>query len=276
MMDCKKALVEAGGDMEKAVAWLREKGLAKAAKKAGRATSEGLVGAYIAEDNSVAALVEVKCETDFVAKNDKFLEFVAKLTKQVAETEPPENDLTKAPYHFDGGPTAHDGITSLIAVLGENMTLGRYARFARETEGGYGTYVHANGKIGVLVEFTCPAAAVAAPEFAAMAKDVAMQIAAANPICVRQDEVPAELMEKEKEIYKKQAVAEGKPEAIAEKIVMGRIGKFYKEVCLLDQPFIKDDKKSISQLLKETGKALGVEIGIARFSRLALGEDEQE
>jgi len=180
MMDCKKALGECNGDEEKAVAWLREKGLAKAQKRAGRATSEGVIGHYIHSNGKIGVLVEIKCETDFVARSERFQEF---------------------------------------------------------------------------------------------AKNVAMQIAAANPVCTAPEDVPAEMLAKEKEIFKHQAMEEGKPEAIAEKIVEGRVKKFYKEICLLEQPFIKDDKLSIKDLINELIGVLGENIQIGRFSRLALGED---
>jgi len=272
MMDCKKALEATGGDEEAAIAWLREKGLAKAAKKAGRATSEGLIGSYVSEDGKVGVLVEVKCETDFVAKSDKFQAFVAQLAKDVAEQAPAS--LEEARY--EGKESAADALTSLISVLGENMQLGRLARLERQAEGAYGVYVHANNKIGVLVEFACSADVVAKPGFQETAKDVAMQVAAVSPICVTSSEVPADMLAREKEIYKNMALEEGKPEAVAEKIVIGRIQKFYKDVCLLEQPFIKDDKKSVGGLLKEAGKTLGGEISVSRFARLALGEDATE
>jgi len=180
MMDCKKALSECAGDEEKAVAWLREKGLAKAQKRADRATSEGVIGHYIHSTGKLGVLVEIKCETDFVARSDRFQEF---------------------------------------------------------------------------------------------AKNVAMQIAAANPVCVAPEDVPADILAKEKEIYKHQAMEEGKPEAIAEKIVEGRVKKFYKEICLLEQPFIKDDKVSIRDLMNELIGVIGENVQIGRFSRMTLGED---
>jgi elongation factor Ts len=275
MMDCKKALEATNGEEEAAVAWLREKGLAKAAKKAGRATSEGLIGSYISQDGKVGVLLEVKCETDFVAKNDKFQDFVVQLAKQVAG----QNPSTLAETDYQGGQSATDALSTLISVLGENMQLGRFARLERQAEGGFGLYVHANGKIGVLVEFACPAAVASKPGFQGSAKDVAMQVAAVSPICVSSDQVPADLLAREKEIYKNMAMEEGKPEAIAEKVVIGRIQKYYKDVCLLEQPFIKEDKKSVGAMLKEAGKALGGEIKVNRFVRMALGEDvaaEQE
>lgn len=273
MMDCKKALEATDCDFEKAVAWLREKGLAKAAKKAGRATSEGLVNSFVSPDGKTGVLVEVKCETDFVAKSDRFRLFVKELATQVAILAPKDDNLANAAYPESAN--AQEALGGVIGVLGENMQLGRFARFTLQGDGGFGVYIHSNNKLGVLVEFACAPAVAQNPGFAQVAKDVAMQVAAANPLCLTPDQIPADLLAKEMDIYKKQAMAEGKPEAIAEKIVLGRVSKFHKEVCLLDQAFIKDDKRSIAQLLKDSGKSLGGELRIVRFARLALGEDAQ-
>ncbi len=251
MMDCKKALVESDGDHEKAVVYLREKGLAKAAKKAGRATSEGVVGSFVSADGKTGALVELKCETDFVAKNEDFQAFAADLAKKVAEM-----DVTSGSAE-DLGDAAD--VTDLIAKLGENMGVGRYAKLS--SEGKLGLYIHSNSKIGVLVDMT--------GGDDQLGKDVAMQVAAVNPVCLVPDELPQDALEKEKAIYLKQAMDEGKPENIAEKIVIGRLNKYYKEVCLTEQPFIKEDKKSIKQLLKEKDASIG------GFVRLALGDDAE-
>lgn len=251
MMDCKKALVESDGDHEKAVVYLREKGLAKAAKKAGRATSEGVVGNFIAADGKSGALVELKCETDFVAKNEDFQAFAAKLAEQVTGM-----DVTVGTAD-DLGDAAD--VTDLIAKLGENMAVGRFAKLT--TEGSLGLYIHSNSKIGVLTDMT------GGDE--QLGKDIAMQIAATNPLCLVPAELPQDALEKEKAIFLKQAMDEGKPEEIAQKIVMGRLSKYYKEVCLTEQPFIKEDKLSIKQLLKDKNSSIG------GFVRLALGEDAE-
>lgn len=248
MMDCKKALDETGGDMDKAIAWLREKGLSKAAKKAGRATAEGLVALAVAEDGRAAALAELKCETDFVAKND---EFIAKAQAIAAAA------LAAGTTDPTALPAEVTDLSGLIGKIGENMQLGRLAYVALSGQGVIGTYVHSNQKLGVLVALTGPATAE-------VAKDVAMQVAAANPLCVTPDQVPAETLEQERAIYLNQVKQEGKPEAIAEKIVEGRMRKFYQDVCLLEQPFIKDDKKTVKDIL---GKGVGVE----RFVRIAVG-----
>jgi len=263
MMDCKKALTESGGDEEQAVVWLREKGLAKAKKRADRATSEGLIGLQV--EGGLAVMVEVMCETDFVAKSDKFQDFVNNAVKAVVAEDIKDGDelLTKS---VEGGKTLNDELNELVAVLGENIQVGKIVRLPLEGPGGFGSYVHSNGKIGVLVEFGAPEN-LDSPEFEELGKDVAMQIAALSPVCVCEEEVPAELVEREKEIYKSQAMEEGKPEQIAEKIVEGRIKKYYKEICLVDQPFVKDDKQCVGDLLKN----FGPDVTIRRFVRMELG-----
>jgi len=272
MMDCKKALVECDGNEEAAVAYLREKGLAKAQKKAGRATSEGWIGYAATEDLSAATLVELKCETDFVAKNEKFQETL----ENIARTLNTEQAATGAPVELteeQAAPFA-EGVNDLITVLGENTQLGRFSKMAVEGSGMIGHYIHANGKIGVLVAIeTGTTESLAKDELKVMAKDIAMQVAAVNPACCTPDELPQDIIAKEKEIYLNQAKEEGKPEHIAEKIVIGRLNKYYKEVCLVEQPFIKDDSKTIKDLVKETAKAIGDTITVTGFCRMALGEE---
>jgi len=254
MMDCKKALEECGGEMDKAVDWLRQKGLSKAAKKAGRATSEGLVG-------KTAGLAELKCETDFVSRNEKFVELAGKLAEQVA---------TKGALDE----SAQTAINDIIATLGENMGSGRTAQMNVAGEGFIGSYLHSNGKIAVLVEMTCEKAATAAEAtFLECAKNVAMQIAASNPAAVSADKVDPALIAREREVYRQKALEEGKPENIVEKIAEGAVKKFFKEACLLEQPYIRDDKTTVAELLKQTSKAVGDNLGVARFVRFQLGED---
>ena len=248
MMDCKKALVESGGDEEKAVMYLREKGLSKAAKKAGRATSEGLITPYISEDGKTAVISELLCETDFVAKGDDFKAFAAALSEKIA-------DLDVTTGSADDLPAEVADVTDLIAKLGENMGVGRFAKIS--TDGVLGIYLHSNNKLAAIVELT-------GTDDTELAKDIAMHAAAMNPACITSDELPQETLEKEKALYLKQAMDEGKPENIAEKIVTGRLNKFFKEVCLVEQSFIKDDKQTIKQILN--GAA------VASFQRLALGE----
>ena len=257
MMDCKKVLTETDGDREKAIELLRERGIAKAAKKSGRVAAEGLVEAYVSEDGKVGAIVEVNAETDFVAKNEEFKTFVANIAKQVAEKNPKDvEELLAQDSIEEPGKTVNEVLIEKIATIGENMNIRRFARF--ESEGLVEKYIHGDGKIAVLVSMKSGDKEVA--------KDVCMQIAAARPEYLNEAAVPAERLEKEKEILKAQTMNEGKPEAIAEKIVLGRIGKFYSEICLVDQEFVKDPSKKVSQLLKEHNAE------VAEFARFEKGE----
>ena len=247
MMDCKKALTNADGDMDKAIDFLREQGLAKAAKKASRIAAEGVAYATTNADASVGVVIEVNAETDFVAKNDSFMDFVKACAQTVIEQNPADVD-------------------EQIQTIGENIKIRRFERM----EGACVAYVHAGGKIGVLVNFTTDIAVN--DEFIAYGKDVAMQIAALNTPYLTEADVPAEVIEHEKEVMRQQVINEGKPEAIADKIVMGKIGKFYKENCLVDQEFVKDNKQTIKQYTNNTAKALGGSIEIAKFVRFEKGE----
>ena len=264
MMDCKKALTEAEGDKEKAVELLREKGLAKAAKKASRIAAEGIVKAYI--NDGVGVLVEVNSETDFVAKNEEFLTFVENVAKQVAATNPADVEELKAQKFVDGDQTIGEMLTEKIATIGENMNIRRFARF----EGTVCDYIHGGGRIGVLVKFDTDVADK--DGFNEYAKDIAMQIAAAGAEFLDRDAVPTERVEKEKEILSVQAANEGKPANIIEKMVLGRINKFYKEVCLVDQEFIKDPDISVAKYTAETAKKLGGSIKIVEYARFEKGE----
>ena len=258
MMDCKKVLTETDGDLEKASELLRERGIAKAAKKSGRVAAEGLVEAYVTEDGKVGAIVEVNAETDFVAKNEEFKTFVMDVAKQVVKNNPATvEDLLAEPSIAVEGKTVNEVLIDKIATIGENMTIRRFARF-ETTDGLVEKYIHGDGKIAVLVNMT--------NGNKELAKDVCMQIAAARPEFVNREQVPAERLEKEKEILKAQTMNEGKPEAIAEKIVLGRIGKFYSEICLVDQEFVKDPSKKVSQLLKEHNAE------VTEFARFEKGE----
>ena len=256
MMDCKKVLTETDGDMEKASELLRERGIAKAAKKSGRIAAEGLVSSYVDENKKVGAIVEVNAETDFVAKNEEFKEFVNDIAKIVAKTNPKDlEDLLNEKY-LETEKTVSEVLTDKIATIGENMSIRRFARF--ESEGLIESYIHGEGKIAVLVDFSKGEKEVA--------KDVCMQIAAAKPEYICESEVPEEVVNKEMEILKAQAMNEGKPAEIAEKMVKGRIGKFYAEICLVDQPFVKDQNMKVSELLKSKNSE------IVRFARFEKGE----
>ena len=270
MMECKKALVEADGDMDAAVDVLRKNGLAAAAKKAGRATNEGAIGSYVSEDGTVGALVEVACETDFVGSNPKFTGFAARVAQQVAETEPADVEALLA-SEMDGE-TVEAALTELIHIIGENMKITRFV-YRKPAAGGVSTYIHMGGKIGVLVEFACEKPeTVAAEAFKTFAHDVAMQVAATSPICARREDVPADVVEHEMGIYKAQAAESGKPEAIQEKIATGRLEKFYKASVLTEQEFIKDSDTTISKYAAKVSKELGDTITITGFDRLERGE----
>ena len=258
MMDCKKVLTETDGDLEKASELLRERGIAKAAKKSGRVAAEGLVEAYISEDGKVGAIVEVNSETDFVGKNEEFKAFVMDVAKQVVKNNPATvEDLLAEPSITEEGKTVQEVLVGKIATIGENITIRRFARF-ETADGLIEKYIHGDGKIAVLVNMK--------NGNKELAKDICMQIAAARPEYVSREQVPAERLEKEKEILKAQTMNEGKPEAIAEKIVMGRIGKFYEEICLVDQAFVKDPNIKVSELLKQK------DAEVVEFARFEKGE----
>ena len=263
MMDCKKALTNADGDMDKAVDFLREQGLAK---KAGRIAAEGVAYACTNDDLSVGVVVEVNAETDFVAKNDSFMDFVKACANTIIEQNPADVEALLTLKATGSEQTIAEMLQEKVLTIGENIQIRRFERM----EGACVAYVHAGGKIGVLVNFDTDLAAK--PEFVAYGKDVAMQIAALNTPYLNESEVPAEIIEHEKEVMRQQVINEGKPEQIADKIVMGKIGKFYKENCLLDQEFVKDNKINIKQYTQNTAKALGGSIEIKKFVRFEKGE----
>ena len=273
MMDCKKALTATDGDMEKAVEFLRENGLAKAEKKAGRVAAEGMVATNISADGKVAAIVEVNSETDFVAKNEKFQEYVAQVASQVASTSATDVDaFLEEAWCEDSSKSVKEHLASMIAVIGENMTIRRFAKI-NAAEGIVESYIHAGGKIGVLVEAKTDSNSDAVKE---CLKNVAMQIAALNPKYTSREEVDQDYIEHEKEILKAQAQKE-KPDA-AEKIidgmVMGRINKELKEICLLDQVYVKaeDGKQSVGKYVESVAKAEGITLEIKGFVRYETGE----
>ncbi len=255
MMECKKALVEASGDMELAIENMRKAGLAKADKKSDRIAAEGLMGAKVSSDGKTAVMVEVNCETDFVAKADDFIGFVNNIANALVDADVNAKDDLLA-MKLAGGESVDEARRGLIAKLGENITVRRFEKFTT-TSGGTACYLHGS-KIGVIVELTA-----ANPE---LGKDIAMHIAASKPLCVSEQEVPAETIEKEKEIFRAQSAESGKPADIIEKMVTGRIGKYLAEVTLLGQPFIKDDKMTVAKLLASKGN------GVVRFAHFKVGE----
>ena len=256
MMDCKKMLTEADGDMEKAIVLLREKGIAKAAKKSDRVAAEGLVLGYISDDRKLGAIVEVNSETDFVAQNEEFKTFVQSVAKQVALNNPLDVDSLLEEESIDeAGKKVSDVLIEKIAKIGEKLSIRRFKRF--ETEDGLiEKYIHGNGKIAVLVNQKGGTEE--------LAKDICMQIAAAKPEFIDRENVPESRLNEEMEILKVQAMNEGKPEAIAEKIVQGRIGKFYSEICLVEQEFIKNQDMKIKDILSQNNAEV---IEFARFEK---------
>lgn len=267
MMDCKRALEEAGGNMDEAVTVLRKKGIATAQKKAVRAASDGLIASLASGDGKSGVLLEVNCETDFVAKTDDFKGLVKDLCEAALAKAPASPEAMLAlPYGKDGAATVKDLLVAKIAKLGENVQLRRFARY----EGNLiASYIHAGGKIGVLIDITCDATLANKPETRELAKELCMQVAAAQPRFVRREEVTPEVLQKEREIYHAQVIAQGKPEAIADKIVEGKMNKFYEENCLLEQPFIKDQAIRVQ---KHVESLAGKNFTVRRFDRFVLGE----
>ena len=267
MMDCKGALEEANGDFDEANTILRKKGLASAAKKAGRATGEGLVGHAVSADHSVGTMVEVNCETDFVARTDDFQAVIADVLAAVdAAGDAATDEWVKDP----SGPIALR-VAAAVAKIGENMAVPRVVRYAHQ--GYVGQYIHMGGKIGVQVEFSGVTPAVAArDEFTALVKEVAMQIAAASPAYVSRTDVPASVLDTERAIYRAQMENSGKPENVVEKIVEGKLGSFYAQVVLPDQASIRDPKLTVADVIAAANKTLGASIAVTRFVRLKVGE----
>ena len=268
MMECKKALTQADGDFAKAIEILREQGLATATKKAGRIAAEGMV--YATANDNCAVVVEVNAETDFVAKNDKFVDFTKQLAAVIAEQNPADVEALMGCKMGDG--TVDDALKALILVIKENIKVRRFVRY----EGHCAAYVHGGGTHGVIVKFDTSDEVAAKPEFAAFGKDIAMQIAAANPTYLNREAVPADVLAKEKEIVLAQMANDpktaNKPDAIKEKMAIGKLGKFYKENCLVDQAFIKDGSMDVKKYVETTAKELGGSIEIAEYTHFVKGE----
>lgn len=271
MMECKKALVETDGDMDKAIDILRERGLASSAKKASRVAAEGVVVAYNDKANKVGVLVEVNCETDFVGKNPEFVALANLVAKTVAEKNPADVDALLKETVADGNVTVEEAVQELFLKIRENMKVRRFVR----KEGAVETYIHAGGSVGVMVEFDTDVD-VNNADFITMGKDVAMQVAAMSPSYLDAASVPAEVLAHEKEILiaqmKEDPKMANKPEQVLAKIVEGKIGKYYKENCLVDQAFVKDGDINVAKYVENTAKAIGAEIKLAGFTRFAKGE----
>lgn len=266
MMDCKKALTQADGNMDAAIDILREQGLAKQAKKASRIAAEGVAYAATNADATVGVVVEINSETDFVAKNDDFMNFVKTVADTIIEKNPADVDALLAEKAAGSDVTVADLLQEKVLTIGENIKIRRFARY----EGAVATYIHAGGKIGVMVNFETDVAGK--DGFAEYGKDIAMQIAAVNPSYLQKSDVPDEVIEHEKAIMTEQVINEGKPEAIAQKIVLGKIGKYYEENCLVNQAFVKDNKMTVEQYTDKVAKDLGGSIKIIGFVRFEKGE----
>jgi elongation factor Ts len=278
MLDCKKALEETAGDFEKAVDFLRTKGLAAAAKKSGRAATEGMVAAFVADDLKSGVLLEINSETDFVAKNDTFQAFVASIGQHILATSPADvESMLAQPFSGDASKTVQTFVNGSISIIGENIQVRRFAKFDVEGDGCIGSYIHAGGKIGVLVQIASPAVSAAnKDQLQGFLRDIAMHTAAAAPAFVSRDQVPTDVLDREKDVYRAKAKESGKPDAIIEKIIDGQINKYYADICLVEQAFVKDTDKTIQQVAKACGAAAGGNVSITRFERFVLGEGLQK
>ena len=274
MMDCKKALEEANSDMDKAVELLREKGLAASAKKAGRIAAEGIVEIYLSDDNKVGAIVEVNSETDFVAKNQKFRDYVAEVAKQAANSSAANMDEFFAEkWESDTAFTVKEALSQQVAVIGENLNIRRFERYTKQNSGALVSYIHGGGRIGVLIELACEKEDAALEE---LGKNIAMQIAALNPQFIATKDVPQEFIDKVTEILTVQAKEDPKnaekPDNIIAKMIEGRLKKELKEICLIEQAYVKDGDMTVKQYVDSVAKQIGAPIEITRYVRFETGE----
>lgn len=290
MMECKKALQEANGDLTEAEVILRKRGLAAAGKKEARSTKQGLIASHVAAGRHLGVLVEVNCESDFVARTEDFQSLAADIAAHIAEQKPKHvrveevteseratfkahEALYEQKFIKDRETTIGDLVKSKIAKLGENINVSRFVVYEAGANGIVGSYIHHGSQIGVLLQVSASGDGVAAnEEFSTLVRDLAMQIAAANPQYLDKSEVPADVLNKEREIQRDRARGEGKPEKMLDKIVEGRLSKFYEEVCLLDQPFIRENTVSVSELLRTAGGKLGGTVHVGRFVRFKVGD----
>ena len=271
MMDCKKALAETNGDMEKAIDYLREKGLAKAAKKAERTASDGRIFHIVSDDGKLGVMIELNSETDFVAKTDEFNDLGNKITAHLfAKSYSDVANLLDSVH--ESGNKISDLVTAVIAKLGENIVLKRFARFDSQNGKAF-CYIHSNYKVGALAELDAEKADVInSDEFAELGHEIGMQIAAANPSCLSPEDVPEDVLEREKAVYRQQLLDEGKPADKIEKIIPGKVRKFYESTGLLEQEYIRDSDKKVKDLIAEVGKKLGTKVCVKRFERFGIGE----
>ena len=278
MMECKKALVEAKGDLAEAEVFLRKQGLASAAKKATRSTKQGVIGHLLKNDNQLAVMLEVNCESDFVARTDEFQRMVKDFAEQIAAEKPAHVEaLLARPFAKEPATTVQLALAAKIAKVGENMGISRFHRHEAKPNGYVAIYIHPGSQLGVLVELTATKPeTLAKPEFQELAHDIAMQVAAADPKFLGKGDVTKDALDKERDIQKARALAEGKPEKMVDKIVEGRLGKYYEEFCLLEQPYIKENSVTVSQLLLNKGKELGDTLNVVGYVRLKVGDLQTE
>ncbi len=267
MLDCKKALSESAGDFVKAEEWLRKKGIAKAASKGSRVAAEGLVGVEVQNGGTLGVIVEVNSETDFVARNDDFVKLTAGMVSHIAKHSPKDVDGL-LDQSWAEGKKVKDLLTEKVATIGENITVRRFVRLQVDGVGTIGMYLHSNNKVATMVEVLGSTHA----EAEALAKELAMQVAAAKPVYVTREQVPSDVLEKEKEIFREELRMQKKPEAIWEKILSGKLEKFYEQSCLVDQLWIREDKKKIRDVVAEFGKKAGATLSVGRMARIEVGE----
>jgi elongation factor Ts len=271
MMECKKALTETAGDIDAAVTYLRERGMMKAAAKADREASEGIIAARLSEDGKTGILIEVNCETDFVSRNDNYVAFVGEIADTLAASS--AKNLEEALAVKIGDISVEDFVKAKTLELGENMRLRKFERFDLQDGGAIAQYIHMGGKVGVLLEVSASSGDTASKEeFRDLVKDITLHIASMAPKGLSRDEIAADIIEAEKNVYRAQLAAEGKPEAMIEKIVEGKIGKFFSEAVLLEQAFVKDSDTTIKKLVETKGKEVGDTLVVKRFVRFGLGE----
>jgi elongation factor Ts len=271
MMDCKKVLTETNGDLEAAIKLLRERGIAKAGAKADRAANEGIITARVNDTASSGILLEVNCETDFVSKNENFQAFVTEIADTLAATNAPDHAAALAVKQ--GELTLEDTVKAKVVEVGENLQFRKYVRYDAAPGGVIAAYIHPPGKVGVLIEVgTTKSETAGADAFKELIKDLTLHIAACAPKGLSREDIPASVVDAEREIFRARLADSGKPENIIENILKGQINKFFAESCFLEQPFVKDDKLTVTQLLEAKGKELGDTLKVARFVRFGLGE----
>jgi elongation factor Ts len=273
MMECKKALVEANGDLEEAEVVLRKRGIAGASKKESRSTKQGVISTFIDAGGKSGVLVEVNCESDFVARTEDFQSLAADIASHIAERKPKAEALYEQKFVKDQSTTVGEFVKTKIAKLGENINISRFDFYQAGGNGVVGHYIHTGAQIGVLLEVNPGTnGSSGRDEFKTLVRDIAMQVAAAHPQFVNREQVPAALIAKEREIQRERALGEGKPEKMVDKIAEGRMSKFYEEVCLLDQPFIRENTITVAELIKTVGAKIGDTIGVVRFVRYKVGD----